>query len=282
MLVTKIIGCGLLIHTVCGIGITTIKSKKLDKETKINNYRKNINITNKQDKTELHIKDEIKRITISDIKNWISKKDIDGYKLFIDKEEARKFGENLYGNWSRNLINKYDIMNWNDELNPYRALKYYSGSVYRGVNEYLRDEVGNGNYFTDSIKYYNDIIGNIDMAFSNVPVTDENIIVFRHVGLHIDDLINYYYSLKEGDEIKDKGYMSTSLILDIAVNFHGEIIDSSYALLVIKIPKGEKCIFIDAVDGYIEYEMLISKNKTLKLEKILVKNDKQMVLLCTL
>ncbi len=263
-------------------GITIIKSKKLNKKTKINNCRKNINITNNQYKTELYSKDEIKRITISDIKNWIPKSNIDGYKLFTDKKEAQIFGENLYGNWSKDLKNKYNTY-LDYALNPYNALKAYAGNIYMELNRYLRAEVGNVFYSTDVIEYFKDIIKNIEVAFSNVPKLDENIIVFRRVCLCQDDnLKNYYYFLKEGDEIKDKGYMSTSLILDKAVKIHGQTIDDSYALLVIKISKGENCIFIDEVDGYMEYEILVNKNKTLKLEKILVKNDKQIVLLCEL
>lgn len=279
MIVTKIIGCSLLTYTVCGIGISKIKSKKLTKEAKINNYRKSINISNKQDRTELYIKDEIKRITISDIKNWIPRKDIDGYRLFENTEEARKFGENLYGEWSRNLTSKYEnkyyTRNEDDGVNPYKALKLYSGSVYSGINSYLRYD-----YHNSIIDYLKDIIKNIDISFFYVPRTDENIIVFRRVHLY-EELMNYYFSLKEGDIIKDKAYMSTSLILDIAVN-RGETMDPNCALLVIKVPEGENGIFIDEVDGYYEYEMLISKNRTLKLEKILVKNDTQIVLLCEL
>ena len=281
MIVTKIIGCSLLTYTVCGIGISTIKSKKLTKEAKINNYRKSINISNNQDRTELYIKDEIKRITISDIKICIPIKDIDGYRFFENTEEARIFGENFYGEWYRNLTSKYEnknkyyTRNEDDGVNPYKALKLYSGNVYSGINSYLRYD-----YHNSIIDYLKDIIKNIDISFSNVPRTDENIIVFRRVHL-CEELMNYYFSLKEGDMIKDKAYMSTSLILDIALN-RGETMDPNCALLVIKVPEGENGIFIDEVDGYYEYEMLISKNRTLKLEKILVKNDTQIVLLCEL
>lgn len=235
-------------------------------------------INNKQDKVGLHINDEITKITISDIRNWIPKKDLEGYKLFIDEKEVCKFSEKLYGNWSQNLIDRYDT-NSDDELNPYRALMLYSGSGYKGINEYLRYGIED---YNDMVEHYNHIIENIDISFSNVPRINENIIVFRRIGLCKEGRKDYFYSLKEEDKIKDKAYMSTSLILDIAVNIHEEEVDSSYALLIIKIPKGENCIFINTLDEYPECEVLISRNKVLKLEKILVKNDKQIVLLCTL
>lgn len=235
-------------------------------------------INNKQDKVGLHINDEITKITISDIKNWIPKKDLEEYKLFIDEKEVCKFSEKLYGKWSRNLIDRYDT-NSDDELNPYRALMLYSGSGYKGINEYLRYGIED---YNDMVEHYNHIIENIDISFSNVTRIDENIIVFRRIGLYKKCIKDYFYSLKEEDTIKDKAYMSTSLILDIAVNIHEEEVDSSYALLIIKIPKGENCIFINTLDDYPEYEVLISRNKILKLEKILVKNDKQIVLLCAL
>lgn len=270
MLVLKIIGCGLLTYSI----YTTIKSKKLNKEIKVDNYTKNINVNSNEDRIELYIQNEIKKITIFDIKNWIPKNYIYGYRLFENNKDAGEFGKNLYGEWSRNLIDKYkkDYVN---KLNPCEALKYYSGSAYGAINSYLRFDWHKG--ISDYLK---NIIDNIDVSFSNVPILDENIIVFRYISSK--ELISHYSSLREGDTIKDKAYISTSLVIDGALNYRGEI-NCNFVLLVIKLPKGENVIFIDAaVDEYIEYEMLINKNRILKLEKILVKNDKQIVLLCEL
>lgn len=223
---------------------------------------------------EAYIKDEIKRITISDIKNWVHEDDMDGYRLFKNKKDAGEFGKNSYGEWSRNLIDKYKKGCVN-KLDPCEALKYYSGSAYVGINSYLRFD-----WHKSISDYLKNIIDNIDVSFSNVPILAENIIVFRYITSK--ELISHYSSLREGDMIKDKAYISTSLVIDGALNYRGEI-NCNFVLLVIKIPKGENVIFIDAaVDKYIEYEMLINKNRILKLEKILVKNKKQTVLLCEL
>lgn len=272
VLAIKIIGCGLLTYSI----YTTIKSKKLNKEIKVDNYTKNINVNSNEDRIELYIQNEIKKITIFDIKNWIPKKYIYGYRLFENNKDAIEFGETLYGEWSRNLIDKYkkDYIINEKKLNPCKALRNYSGNLYTGINSYLR-----GNCHTN-ISYLKDNIKNIDISFSNVPTLEENIIVFRYIYLS-EALRNYYFSLKEGDMIKDKAYISTSLIIDVAIN-HGRKIDDNFALLVIKVPKGENVIFVDTIDVYIEYEILISRNSTLEIEKILVKNDKQIVLLCEL
>lgn len=268
------------IGAICGEDIYPIlKSKTIQEDSDISNQDNIIGITNKSNKKELYITDKIKRITMSDIKNWIPKRSIDGYTMFESREEARDFGSKLYGDWSCKLVCTYikkEMLNCEDnELNPYKALKNYAGSVFGPLNAYLRFDANK------SIAYrLNDTIENIDIAFSDVPVLNENIIVFRRIRLH-GDFKNYYQSLEEGDVIQDKAYMSTSLILDVATSHGGSFKDEN-ALLVIKIPKGEKCVFIDEVDGYSEYEMLINKNRNLKVDKILVKNDEQLVLLCEL
>lgn len=71
------------------------------------------------------------------------------------------------------------------------------------LNKYLRYGDGNNNDF-------NDIIKNIDVSFSNVSRTEEDVIVFRHLYFSCrEGLRYYYYSLKEDDMIKDKAYMGT-------------------------------------------------------------------------
>lgn len=268
------------IGAICGVDISpVIKSKTVHENKNIDNSAISVGITNKDNEKELYIKDKIKRITISDIKNWTPRRYIDGYRLFEGREEARNFGSKTYGEWSSKLvytcIKKEMLYGKDNELNPYKALKNYSGNVFGPLNAYLRfDSYGS------IANRLDDMIENLDISFEDVPELNENIITFRRVRLH-GEFMDYYQSLQEGDIINDKGYMSTSLILDIATSHGGSFSDDN-ALLVIKIPKGEKCIFIDEVDIYSEYEMLINKNRSLKVEKILVKNDEQVVVLCEL
>ena len=94
------------IGNICGIDIgrPKIKSEILQEESDISSTPTYISIQNKSYKKELYIKDKIERVTISDIKNWIPKMNIDGYRLFESRKEAREFGERIYGKWSRNLL----------------------------------------------------------------------------------------------------------------------------------------------------------------------------------
>lgn len=268
------------IGAICGVGISpVIKSKTIHEDKNIDNSAISVGITNKDNKKELYIKGKIKRITISDIKNWTPRRNIDGYRLFEGREEARNFGSKTYGEWSSKLVRHYIkkemLYGKDNKLNPYEALKNYSGSEFAPLNAYLRFDS-----YRSITNRLDDMIENLDISFEDVPELNENIITFRRVRLH-GELMDYYQSLQEGDIINDKAYMSTSLILDVATSHGGSFSDDN-ALLVIKIRKGEKCVFIDEVDGYSEYEMLINKNRSLKVEKILVKNDEQVVVLCEL
>lgn len=267
---------GNYIGAICGVYISpVIKSKTIYGDKNIDNLAISVDITNNDNKKELYIKDEIKRINISDIKNWTPRRNIDGYRLFEGREEARNFGSKTYGEWSGKLICTYKKKEIDNELNPYKVLRYYFGNLYVSLNPYLR--FGRHRSIANRL---DEMIENLDIAFEDVPELNENIITFRCVRLH-GEFMYYYQSLQEGDIINDKAYMSTSLILDIATSYGWSFSDDN-ALLVIKIPKGEKCIFIDEVNRYLEYEMLINKNRSLKVEKILVKNDKQVVVLCEL
>ncbi|WP_092926112.1 ADP-ribosyltransferase [Romboutsia hominis] len=216
---------------------------------------------------------DIKELTIRNLKNLIPRDLVKGYIIFSNDKEANNWSYNLYGDWMKNLIQKYKS---EKGMNPYTALSYYSGNTFHCINSYLRfgskdDEL------SDYVE--NDLVYNIDRAFFSVPKVSENIVVFRKISYDsLEKIISKsILDLKEGDCIKEKGYMSTSLVVD---GTRGD--NENYVLFIIKVPIESKGIYMDIRFNNIEEELLIDRNSSLLVEKVLLRSRKQIIVLCSL
>lgn len=118
------------------------------------------------------------------------------------------------------------------------SIKWYTEHNYKKFNKMLREDI-----MLDSEMLSH--LHNLDEAFSDAPVLDFPITVFRGIK-------------KESESIADKSFMSTTIDFDIATGF------SECCIMEITIAAGNKILPLwDISDQYDEFEILLNRNQIL-------------------
>lgn len=184
---------------------------------------------------------------------------------------AHSWGMKNYEEWAKDLT---DLQR--------EALDGYARQDYKEINNYLRNQGGNGNEKLDAQ------IKNISDALGKKPIP-ENITVYRWCGMpefgyQISDPLP---SLKDFEEqflntIKeDKGYMSTSLSSERLAAF-----GSRKIILRLQVPKGSTGAYLSAIGGFAnEKEILLDKDSKYHIDKVtevIIKGVKRYVVDATL
>lgn len=191
------------------------------------------------------------------------------------KEESCFFGSNAYKlsdilrNKRCNLFNKIAIRN-----------KELWSQKFPDLKTYLNDEEFNALWhYYDNYQFNralrlgtlseNTEIRMMDSAFKKAPELKEEAVVYRALSYCPEEetnkkyIIDFFNSLKEGNVIKDKAYISTALSTDgdIFREFACGAINTEGALMRIKLPKGTKpIVYAD--------ECLLPRNSQLKINKV--------------
>jgi len=182
---------------------------------------------------------------------------LENYILFETPASAQQFEDQYYKFWQDNL---------SDEQRT--SIECYAGNLYKSINNYLKNQ-----HPLDSFaeKY----IANIDNALNN-SIIPENVILFRwlkfnSINIDKENLINKY--------VTEKGYISTNLIPLIPGK------RSCNLLLIIKAPKGKKGAVINNISRRThvnEYELLLPRNQTFEIIKVVYLKRNKCILLCNL
>lgn len=142
-----------------------------------------------------------------------------------------------------------------------QALNKYSGFKSLYINSYLRGK--KLMEFSKSKEEIQEIIKNIESAILKVS-TPVNLIAYR--GASIKKIFGQEIKNPErllGKGIYDKGFMSVSLLEDVAKKFSTDVV------LKIKIPKGTNLAFMGAISFFEkEGEILLNKGQKLIITKI--------------
>ena len=144
---------------------------------------------------------------------------------------------------------------WGKSLNPKQAdaIEDYVGPSYEEINSLLRSDKWSTSSKQTTIR-------NITRAIESAPPTPHDTEVYRGVDA------SFLPSLKVGNEIEDKGFCSTAVDRADAESFAG----ASGGVLHIKVPKGTRAAFIDAVvkyrdeDAPSENELLLNRGSRFK------------------
>lgn len=172
--------------------------------------------------------------------------------IYLNKKKIEEFIEKYYLDY-KDLItfNNYIIKN-----NLSGLIYFYSLQGSYCINDYLRNnKIYNCNY-------YNNIINQLANAIIKSPNINKDVYVYRF----IDE--NYLKTLKKGETITEKGFLSTSRNLFYKNNFNNN--DSfGWILMKIKIPKKFKYLCIETHSQFPnEQELLLPPNTKLRLNNI--------------
>jgi hypothetical protein len=143
------------------------------------------------------------------------------------------------------------------------ALAQYQGFLYEDINYQLRTGQESPYVSKDKI---DPLIKNIDLAMNKARLID-SVQVFRGITGDIVD------QLKPGNIVQDKGFMSTSMLKDVASRFLGGIgADATrLAIVSINVPKGYQALsphFAGKTTQNTEQELLLKRNTKLKITSI--------------
>ncbi len=199
------------------------------------------------------------------------------YQVFNSLESANDWGHLNYSNWTSQLKDDHDKTYRTHLLvrSSFLAIELYSGYNFKEVNRFLR--FGEITKFTGK---WREIISYLDFEF-NRNILSDNIISVRWLNItRFRDLLN---SKKEGDEIIDPAYLSTSLHFNHNANNDGHPRKlGSDGLFIIKIAKGNKCLYLRKISNRdAEQEILLPRNTVLKVEKIYSLFFKKIVVVCS-
>ena len=194
-------------------------------------------------------------------------------KLLLQEEYLIFNSLEKIANWvnlpHNNVIIDIDKNNSDNEKNPHDAIAAYCGYVHIYINRFLRNKDSNNNFAIDYIDKMNEVL----VKSSTV----DDIIVVRWVSVY-DEILKK----KEGEKHEENGYLSTSLLFPYIGKYdHEQQRDiSNFALLIIKIPKHTRAIYVEHISKRHEYELVIDKVKTLTIERIYKKFLKPYVIVC--
>ena len=188
------------------------------------------------------------------------------------KDKEHKHAYNIYNYLSDGQKN----LNVREIPNP-RA--YLEKEEYSILNTYFDQYPYNMALRVDKLNdVYKKDIEILDRAFEKAPALKEDAVVYRALSDYkgndeawkfINDFMN---SIKEGNIVKDKAYMSTAIkpTSDIFQQFASPGINGDGALLRIKLPKGTKALI--ECD-----ECLLPRNSKLKINKVQFIDDVKIV-----
>lgn len=182
---------------------------------------------------------------------------IDNKKEYIEfksREEARMWGMALYKNWAEKYKQIMQISsNLVKESLYTEPLEYYCGYSYQQINNFLRQGIDSED---NKCREVSDILSMVLCSAPRIPCA---LVLYRMVS---DEFIDMLIE-KSPFLAQEKGFMSTSLLKDIANE------DEPYAmennLLKIFVPKDTIGVYVNVVTNRREEEMLLSPNMCLGL-----------------
>jgi len=187
---------------------------------------------------------------------------------FEEPQDIEEWEKSVYDEWRRSLSDS-----------ERSSIECYLGYSYRDINDYLRENKLQTYGLLKSIESH---IANIETALKRTMI-DKNIIGFRWIdqeGFNYWCRKNSIKKIKEGTVLFEKAFVSCNLIYKTP---HER--EQCDIVLVIKIPAGIKGAPVSLISrrGYVnEFEVLLNKEQKFVVEKILYKQKRKRIILCTL
>lgn len=182
----------------------------------------------------------------------------DDYVEFHNSQETELWGRKYYLQWA----NSYkDIMRLAKNAVTTSlctdVIECYCGYSFRQINQYLRNKVD------DEYNHYREMADILSIVLSSAPRIPCNIVLYRMVSYDFIQMLIAYNKKENPTPIQEKGFMSTSLLKNIANE--SEPYAAENHLLKIFVPKDTIGIYVNAVTRRSEEEMLLFPNMYLGL-----------------
>lgn len=182
----------------------------------------------------------------------------DEYKEFKNVDEAEKWGEKYYSEWAdrynkvMGLVKNVVKTNFCTDV-----VECYCGYAYKHINQYLRKGIDNK---TNSYREMSDILA---IVLSTAPRIPCDIVLYRMVNDMFIEMLIAQNRKDNPTPIQEKGFMSTSLLKDIANESEPYVAENN--LLKIFVPKDTVGVYVNSVTKRSEEEMLLFPNMFLGL-----------------
>lgn len=181
------------------------------------------------------------------------------YIEFQNPEDARRWSEEYYGQWSRAYLERERLV---ERVKVkvslcHKPMEKYCGHVYRNINKLLR------NSLDDGCSIWRTQINLIIRDLLEAPRIPSNLVLYRLVNDDfIVELVNNN-NAKNPMPTQEKGFMSTSLCKDIVNS--GDHYAKYNNLLKIYVDKGTVGAYMNMIAGRTENEILLLPNMYLAL-----------------
>lgn len=178
------------------------------------------------------------------------------YLEFKNREETRAWGIEHYKNWADKYKQVMQMSKRTIKEEMFVVpLEGYCGYWYRKINEFLR-------YGMDKKPHiYRELADILSIVLCSAPRIPHNLVLYRMVSDEFIDML--IEQNKRQGHIKEMGFMSTSLLKDIANQ--EELYAKHNNLLKIFAPKDTIGVYVNAVTSRSEEEMLLIPNMYLGL-----------------
>lgn len=185
-------------------------------------------------------------------------KDKESYLEFNDFESAEKWGEQIYGDWAKKYTHCMQAAeNYIDNSLLTIPVDDYCGYGYKNINKFLRTGEDNNKHF------YRELSHILSLTLCAAPRIPCNLILYRLVDDNFINSLIYHNKPNLQTPIKEKGFMSTSLLKSITKT--NEPYTGRKNLLKIFAQKGTVGIYVNCIASRNEAEILLPPNMYLGL-----------------
>ncbi|MCB8814323.1 ADP-ribosyltransferase [Desulfosporosinus sp. SRJS8] len=165
----------------------------------------------------------------------------------------RQWGKLNYSSWEQHLTQ--------EEI---KTIKLYTSCSFK-FNEHLRHS---------RYPRHKSRIQHIDSALEKAS-TPEDIITFRWIDLEGFQELTNSLSIYNGEKFLEKGYSSTTLFFNGNIEYSGDV------LFILKVPRHFNAACLKSISNIkTEDELLLKRNSTYTVEKIVHYTDTHVILLC--
>ncbi len=184
---------------------------------------------------------------IIDSNNFAALKDRDKYIEFTTFRQAEEFGKDNYEEWGKCYKTIMHLAgNYTSGSCCSIPIEAYCGNQYEKINSYLRNDSDN------ECNTYREISDILSIILCSAPRIPDNIVLYRAVcDEFIEKLIEENNDI---GQIQEKGFMSTSMTLDIASNTRFK---DNINVLKLYVPKGTIGCYVNVICKRSEEEMLL-------------------------
>jgi hypothetical protein len=207
--------------------------------------------------------DKFQNVIFEYVYSQILKKQIEevfipeNYTFFLKKQDIKNWGKQHSDHFEKRLEKQQIFPFYENKDRELDEISYYTrGYSHIKLNNYLRGQpvFTNENYMQKKIEL-------IESCLSKFYI-NENIVAIRRIEA------KYTRKYKKGNKIKFPEFLSTTINLSNRKrNESKNELFNKEALILLKIPSGSNCAYVETVSQLEEYELLFQRGTTILIER---------------